>query len=104
MNNAENKPPIGIYNSTMGNIWEIFYAPEPEPVRPRIDRSMIGNPSGFRHVNHVGASDANQAASNTGLTQQMNSKVGESPGLDRTFSIPHIENATPIVSKQISVN
>ena len=77
-------------------------APEPEPTRPRIDRSMIGNPTNFIHTAHVGATDATQGIQ-TGLQSQMNSKGGaNNQTLD--LSIPHIRNATPISAPQITAS
>ncbi|KXJ27156.1 CDC42 small effector protein 2-A [Exaiptasia diaphana] len=31
--------------------------PQPRPARPRIDRSMIGLPTNFRHTGHIGSGD-----------------------------------------------
>ncbi|XP_020898890.1 CDC42 small effector protein 2 [Exaiptasia diaphana] len=50
--------------------------PQPRPARPRIDRSMIGLPTNFRHTGHIGSGDM---ASGTDLNQvqsQMQSKGG----------------------------
>ncbi|KAK3739392.1 hypothetical protein QZH41_018441 [Actinostola sp. cb2023] len=52
--------------------------PQPRPARPRIDRSMIGLPTNFRHTGHIGSGDM---ASGTDLHQvqnQMQSKGGYS--------------------------
>jgi len=60
------------------------------PRRPRIDRSMIGQPTDFRHTGHIGTTDvlnnasdsqnqnnSKQSADNIGLLQnQMMSKGG----------------------------
>ena len=67
-------------------------SPEPEPTRPRIDRSMIGNPSNFVHTAHVGASEAS-TASCAGIQSQMASKSGMETTTN--LNIPHIQNATP---------
>ena len=72
--------------------------PETEPTRPRIDRSMIGNPSDFRHTAHIGATDTSEVFSNSSLQSQMNSKAGGN--MEITLHVPHIQNAAPI--RQIS--
>ena len=78
-------------------------SPEPdEPTRPRIDRSMIGNPANFRHTAHIGATDTSEAYSNSGLQNQMNSKGGGNTTIN--LSIPHIQNAAPINVPQITAN
>lgn len=77
-------------------------SPEPEPNRPRIDRSMIGNPANFRHMAHIGATDTSEAYSNTSLQSQMNSKGGGDT--NTSLNIPHIQNAAPINVPQISAN
>ena len=45
--------------------------------RPRIDRSMIGNPTNFRHTAHVGATDVGSQAE---MQSQMRSKGGYENG------------------------
>ncbi len=57
----------------------------------RIDRSMIGSPTDFRHTAHIGASDLTSStagASDPGALAQMRSKGGYG---DATSSL--IENA-----------
>ena len=75
--------------------------PEPEPTRPRIDRSMIGNPSNFVHTAHVGATEVS-----TGSCAGIQSQMGSKGGIDTSTNlhIPHIQNATPITAPQISAN
>jgi len=57
--------------------------------RPRIDRSMIGQPMDFRHTGHVGSSDLGSIGS---LQTQMRGKGGESINIQ----VPHILNARSI--------
>ncbi|EDO49983.1 predicted protein [Nematostella vectensis] len=46
------------------------------PARPRIDRSMIGEPQNFRHTGHIGSGDM-ASGTDLGLVQvQMQSKGG----------------------------
>lgn len=71
---------------------------ETEPTRPRIDRSMIGNPANFRHMAHIGATDTSEILSDSSLQSQMNSKAGGDANIN--LHIPHIQNAAPI--QQIS--
>lgn len=67
--------------------------------RPRIDRSMIGNPTDFRHTAHIGSSDysshsGQQSMDNFGLLQsQMKSKGGYSEYSNSVPYVPHIINA-----------
>lgn len=60
--------------------------------RPRIDRSMIGNPTDFRHTAHIGSADFLSMSTTTTnvLQRQMCSKGDyDSP----TINVPHIINA-----------
>jgi len=57
--------------------------------RPRIDRSMIGQPTDFRHTGHVGSTDLGSISS---LQNQMRGKGGEAVNLQ----VPHILNARSI--------
>ncbi|WAR29409.1 C42S2-like protein [Mya arenaria] len=41
---------------------------QPQPRRRRIDRSMIGEPTDFRHTAHVGSSDITSRGSSNSLT------------------------------------
>jgi len=71
--------------------------------RPRIDRSMIGHPTDFRHTGHIGTNDMSNNASpeqnkqsdNVGLLQnQMMSKGGYSDTMCNSVPyVPHIINA-----------
>jgi len=62
---------------------------EPQPRRPRIDRSQIGQPMDFRHTGHVGSTDL---GSITTLQSQMKGKGGEPVHIQ----VPHIMNARSI--------
>lgn len=71
---------------------------EPRNVRnrPRIDRSMIGSPTDFRHTAHLGSSDVYGGGNsdNFGLLQtQMKSKGGYSAMVNQVPYVPHIMNA-----------
>jgi len=57
--------------------------------RPRIDRSMIGQPMDFRHTGHVGSTDLGSISS---LQNQMRGKGGDQVNLQ----VPHILNARSI--------
>ena len=62
--------------------------------RPRIDRSMIGNPTDFRHTAHIGSSDFQQPQDNFSLLQtQMKSKGGYNVMCNSVPYVPHIINA-----------
>jgi len=78
------------------------------PRRPRIDRSMIGQPTDFRHTGHIGTTDvlnnapdsqnqnnSKQPADNIGLLQnQMMSKGGYGDSMCNSVPyVPHIINA-----------
>ena len=47
---------------------------EPQPNRPRIDRSQIGQPMDFKHTEHVGSTDLGSISS---LQCQMKGKGGD---------------------------
>jgi len=70
---------------------------EPRNVRsrPRIDRSMIGSPTDFRHTAHIGSNDVYGGSNdNFGLLQtQMKSKGGYSVMVNQVPYVPHIINA-----------
>eukprot|EP00096_Caligus_rogercresseyi_P012468 TRINITY_DN522_c1_g1_i11.p2 TRINITY_DN522_c1_g1~~TRINITY_DN522_c1_g1_i11.p2 ORF type:complete len:102 (-),score=30.82 TRINITY_DN522_c1_g1_i11:1324-1629(-) len=71
--------------------------------RRRIDRSMIGAPTDFRHTAHIGTSDLESGETETVedsscrgteyLTHQMNSKGGYAPDSKVQIRVPHIVNA-----------
>ena len=65
--------------------------------RPRIDRSMIGNPTDFRHTAHIGSSDvySGNGDNNFGILQtQMKSQGGYSTlAVNPVPYVPHIINA-----------
>ena len=89
----------------MGQMFTCCIDPEPRNVRrPRIDRSMIGNPTDFRHTAHIGSTDVYGSSNNTsgngngdnlGLLQsQMKSKGGYNSVLCHPVPyVPHIINA-----------
>ena len=89
----------------MGQMFTCCIDPEPRNVRrPRIDRSMIGNPTDFRHTAHIGSTDVYGSSNNTssgngngdnlGLLQsQMKSKGGYSVMCHPVPYVPHIINA-----------
>jgi len=62
---------------------------EPQPRRPRIDRSQIGQPMNFRHTGHVGSTDLGSIST---LQSQMKGKGGEPVHIQ----VPHIMNARSI--------
>ncbi len=51
--------------------------------RPRIDRSMIGHPTDFRHTAHIGTGDLSSSASGGGGGGSISSPTNESSSLDR---------------------
>lgn len=51
--------------------------PQPKRRRPRIDRSMIGQPTDFRHTAHIGSGDMSNGSSTLNSVQgQMQTKGG----------------------------
>lgn len=69
-------------------------APQTEIARVRVDRSMIGGPTDFRHIGHMGANDLNASCSMNEVSSLLQSKGDNSCNL----SIPeHLhENDIPI--------
>lgn len=65
-------------------------ADRPSQTRRRIDRSMIGNPTNFRHTAHVGGTDdmSNHIRS---LQNQMASKGGYDLAIPVKVSIPVVD-------------
>lgn len=64
---------------------------EPEPKRPKIDRSMIGDPTNFQHTGHIGSGDMGALGSQLpSVEQQMKSKGGH---IDTDDALP--ESASP---------
>ncbi|XP_023322538.1 CDC42 small effector protein 2-A [Eurytemora carolleeae] len=63
--------------------------------RPRIDRSMIGEPMDFRHTGHVGSTDLGCIPS---FQSQMSGKGGEQVNLQIRclIQVPQILNARSI--------
>ncbi|XP_039536223.1 CDC42 small effector protein 2-like [Pimephales promelas] len=68
----------------MTEFWVCFsccVAEQPQPKRRRrIDRTMIGEPTNFVHMTHVGSGDMGQPAVNS-VQAQMKSKGGYGNGL-----------------------
>lgn len=62
------------------------------PRRPKIDRSMIGEPTNFQHTGHIGSGDMGAAG---GMRAQMQSKGGHADG-----ALPNGVNAIPIQEAQ----
>ncbi|GIX98686.1 hypothetical protein CDAR_41411 [Caerostris darwini] len=64
------------FGGRMSEIWIQCFSccitDEPPPRRHRIDRSMIGSPTNFRHTAHVGSGDMNVHLNS--LQHQMASK------------------------------
>jgi len=58
--------------------------------RPRIDRSMIGQPTDFRHTGHVGSSDVG-----SGL-DAMQGQLGGKGGEPVNIQVAQVMNARPI--------
>ncbi|XP_039606417.1 CDC42 small effector protein 1 isoform X1 [Polypterus senegalus] len=64
----------------MSNFWHkigccVVVKPPPKKRRPRIDRSMIGEPMNFIHLTHIGSGDmGSDGFSMAGPVQQMSSK------------------------------
>ena len=75
--------------ATVGDVWMqwfscCFYTPQSShrPIRRhhqrlKIDRTMIGNPSNFVHLGHIGSADVEQSSNHLdSLQTQMQSKGG----------------------------
>ena len=77
----------------VGQIFTCCIEAGDEPARrPRIDRSMIGQPMDFRHTAHIGQD--NFSNDNMGLLQtQMKSKGGYNVITNNVPYVPHIINA-----------
>eukprot|EP00056_Hartaetosiga_gracilis_P018323 m.10514 g.10514 ORF g.10514 m.10514 type:complete len:95 (+) comp6633_c0_seq1:199-483(+) len=70
---------------------------EQQPRRPRIDRSMIGNPTNFVHAGHIGTGDSSQLGQ---MKDQMASK-GEANDDVNTNNLPSpVENAISLEEAQ----
>lgn len=73
-----------ITNINMSELWVQCFTccwnEQPQPKRRRrIDRSMIGEPTNFRHTGHIGSGDMHTNGDNVHLTaiqNQMRSKGG----------------------------
>lgn len=69
-------------------------------MRRRIDRSMIGHPTDFRHTGHIGTNDLNSSGGSSPdnsldrMQGQMRSKGGYEGA--NVVSVPHIVNARAI--------
>uniref|UniRef100_A0A914UID8 CRIB domain-containing protein n=1 Tax=Plectus sambesii TaxID=2011161 RepID=A0A914UID8_9BILA len=57
-------------------------SPQSEIGRVRIDRSMIGGPTNFRHIGHMGANDVSGECNGNALQCLLNSKG------DDKYSLP----------------
>ncbi|GAB6031914.1 CDC42 small effector [Chamberlinius hualienensis] len=61
---------------TMGELWVQWFTccwneqPQPTKRRRRIDRSMIGEPTNFRHTGHIGSGDMQTGASHLNSSLQ----------------------------------
>lgn len=51
-------------------------AEQPQPRRRRLDPSMIGEPTEFRHTAHIGSGEARNSLNLTTVQNQMSSKGG----------------------------
>eukprot|EP00035_Acanthoeca_spectabilis_P021447 m.438285 g.438285 ORF g.438285 m.438285 type:complete len:100 (-) comp18219_c0_seq1:245-544(-) len=71
--------------------------PEPQPRRPKIDRSMIGEPTNFQHTGHIGSASLHSGNAMTlpAAQSQMSSKGGHVEGGNLSNSLVH--SAIPIV-------
>ena len=80
----------------VGQIFTCCIEGSDEPIRntrPRIDRSMIGQPMDFRHTAHIGQDNFSNN-DNMGLLQtQMKSKGGYNVITNAVPYVPHIINA-----------
>lgn len=72
----------------------LFNSKQPPPRRPRIDRSMIGQPTNFQHTGHIGSGDTGAAGT---MKSQMQSKGGHG---DAGHGGPAVVNALPIEEAQ----
>jgi len=71
----------------------LFQSKPLPPSRPRIDRSMIGNPTNFQHTGHIGSGDTGAAGT---MKAQMQSKGGHGS----TDDGPVVINALPLDEAQ----
>ncbi|XP_068711588.1 CDC42 small effector protein 2-like isoform X2 [Montipora capricornis] len=65
--------------SKMSELWVCFpccVAEQPQPRRRRIDRSMIGMPTDFKHTGHIGSGDMASGSDLGSIQGQMQSKGG----------------------------
>lgn len=61
--------------------------------KPRIDKSMIGEPTNFEHTGHIGSSDMGQMSS---VSAQMQSKGGHTGETAAPPAASPVSNALPI--------
>lgn len=61
----------------MSNVFIQCFKPQEPPVPRRvIDRSMIGNPTDFKHTGHVGSNDVGEGSDLKSMESQMQTKGG----------------------------
>mmetsp|Transcript_68691 Transcript_68691/g.95510 ORF Transcript_68691/g.95510 Transcript_68691/m.95510 type:complete len:102 (+) Transcript_68691:133-438(+) len=75
--------------------------PEPQPRRPKLDRSMIGQPTNFQHTGHIGSASLHSGNAMTLPTaqSQMSSKGGHIDNGGAHVSNSLISSAVPIVKE-----
>eukprot|EP00037_Helgoeca_nana_P007934 m.71384 g.71384 ORF g.71384 m.71384 type:complete len:112 (+) comp18624_c0_seq1:175-510(+) len=72
--------------------------PEPAPRRPKIDRSMIGQPTNFQHTGHIGSGSlAGNSQTLPAAQSQMSSKGGHLDNPSAGVSHSLVTSAVPIV-------
>ncbi|CAH3146716.1 unnamed protein product [Porites evermanni] len=63
----------------MSELWVCFpccVTEQPQPRRRKIDRSMIGQPTNFKHTGHIGSGDMASGSDLGSIQVQMQSKGG----------------------------
>ncbi|KAH7726727.1 CDC42 small effector protein 2 [Aphelenchoides avenae] len=80
---------VMIFNRRHPRFWVLSccVSPQSDIGRVRIDRSMIGVPSDFRHIGHLGADDLTSSCNADTMTCLLSSKGGDE------FSMPVPANA-----------
>ena len=93
---ADHKTMATMTGHLVGTLFTCCIEGSDEPIRntrPRIDRSMIGQPMDFRHTAHIGQDNFSNN-DNMGLLQtQMKSKGGYNVITNNVPYVPHIINA-----------
>ncbi|XP_069102948.1 CDC42 small effector protein 2-like isoform X1 [Argopecten irradians] len=82
--------------------------PQPQKRRRRIDPSMIGQPTDFRHTGHIGSRDIGNGISSSNSTMsEVQSQMSSKGGYDHVspvnvhlnvIDLPHKHNGTEILS------